>query len=69
MLPDEIATVATGASLPPMAKPPVVAAETSSRRSTARRLGWQNWLSDQQESLWLRLAQLGTGWLPRPWLE
>jgi hypothetical protein len=43
--------------------------EPAARRMNARRLGWQNWFSDQQESLRTRLAQLGTGLLPRPWLE
>ena len=43
--------------------------EPTSRRTTARRLRWQHWFSDQQESLRTRLAQLGTGLLPRPWLE
>ena len=39
------------------------------RPAAARMLRWQNWLCEQHESLWLRLAQFGTGWLPRPWLE
>ncbi len=43
--------------------------EPASRHATARRLRWQHWFSDQQESLRTRLAQLGTGLLPRPWLE
>lgn len=43
--------------------------EPAARRTAARRLRWQHWFSDQQESLRTRLAQLGTGLLPRPWLE
>ncbi|MBX9789505.1 MAG: hypothetical protein K2Y37_11370 [Pirellulales bacterium] len=39
------------------------------RPASARRLRLHSWLVDQQEALWLRLAQFGTGWLPRPWLE